>query len=150
MNNVWSSAKVTGPGTAIGSSLSASGSALGTATGSAYSNFQASADSSYYYNQNFTLSANTVAVFSVTASLSATVTGTFDRAASSQPEHAAASSWLSIDGAGVLGAGSQSTSDYQSIAADSQSVADPSCTSGYCYVGQSQSHSAGLSGSFIN
>ena len=150
VSNAWASANVSGPGTAIGSSLSASGTALGTATGGAHSNFQASADSSYFYNQNFTLSANTVALFSVTASLSATVTATFDPAASGQPEHASAYSSLSIDGVGALGAGSQSTSNHQSIASDSQSVADPSCTSGYCYVGQSQSRSTGLSGSFIN
>ena len=150
VSNAWASANVAGPGTAIGSSLSASGTALGTATGSAHSNFQASADSSYYYNQNFTLSANTMAVFSVTASLSTAVTATFDPATSNQPEHAAASGWLSIDGAGTLGTGTQSTRDDQSVASDSQRVADPSCSSGYCYVGQSQSHSTGLSGSFIN
>jgi hypothetical protein len=98
----------------------------------------------------FTLSANTMVLFKVTSSLSATTTVTWDPSTTTQWENAYASAGLELWGPGASGSGEQYTDDYREIEASFHAVTDASCGSGYCHVGESFSETTTLAGSFVN
>ena len=132
--------------------LSASGSAYATTT-SGSTSFNAYAYEPYYSYASFTLSANTLAVFSVTATTQAATTVGYDWA-NGQSESASAYAQLNVSGTGASGNGSQSSNGSASSSAsyvyDHYTYDPVTGAYQYYYLPQSSSSSATLAGSFVN
>ncbi len=147
-------ATVSGDGTPGGTLISASGSTLGsTGTGLYdYGQFTATAYAPYAYYNAFTVSQNTLVLFTAGVQLDGAVTATWDPSIPDAYdwEYATANAYLYIYGAGASGNGSQQSNDSQSVGVSSQYVADPNAPWGYVYTGNSGSYSGQLAGSFVN
>lgn len=153
VTNAWATAAVSGPGTAAGSTLSASGIATGTngpANGSNYSSYQGYAYAPYYYYSTMSVSANTLVLLSMASSITAQTTAVWDPYTSYAYEYASGNTYIQVYGPGASGTGQQSAYDSRGIGANYVYVADPNCTYGYCYHGQTLSDNATMSVSFVN
>lgn len=131
-------------------SLSASGSAFATQT-SGGTSFSATAYDPYSSYVTFTLSANTVAVFSAKATTQVATSVGYDSLHNTS-ESANASAGLSVSGAnGVNGSQSASDSLYANASYTYTYQQDPQTGKwGYVYTPQSVTKSSTLSGSFVN
>lgn len=130
--------------------LSASGSAQAT-TASGWTYFGATSYGPYSSYAGFVLSANTAAVFQITANTQATTTIGYD-SSNGQHENASASTALQVSGIGASGSGSQSSYDNSSSSASYTYTYsyDPQTGYTYTYLPQNSSKSVTLAGAFVN
>lgn len=129
-------------------SMSASGSASATMS-SGSTSFYAYASQPYYYYQGFVLSANTMAVFTGTASTQTTTTVGYDPLAPIQSEYASASVYLYVSGIGASGKGNQSAYDSASSYASYTAMYNYE-TGTFTYGPQSTSTVATVGAAFVN
>lgn len=157
VTNTTASASIVGGESVLGPhALSSAGSALGANSPGSYSNYSASAyvpNYYYYSNNSFTLSANTLVIFSATATLQASTTVGYN-AVDGQSESATAAYSMSVSGTNGDGTGSQSGSSGLTLSASyigTFVTDDPLTGAGhYTYSGDSQSFSRKVSVSFAN
>lgn len=131
-----------------GASFLAAGSAAGASLPGLGTRYTASVGSDRFDGLSFTLSANTLVMFSGLSSLYASTTIGAD--SDFNTERASASAWLSLSGPGAGGTGSQNSTSEHSVEASWNYVYDPE-TGDYRDTGESRSLvDAALFGSFVN